>query len=356
MKTTLDLYTDYLLSSFGQTTATGLSRLLEGSICHDDVTDFLNTLEGSSKALWHQVKPLVRKIEKEDGVLIFDDSIAEKAYSDINGLIAVHYDHAKDRYVRGVNLLTALYQVDSYSIPISFELIIKRLCSDIKTKKQEWKASYTKNELYRNMLTIAVKNKVRFKYVLHDWAALRSWFCNAENINHVLDLKKQLITAMKSNMEIALSLKDKQAGKFIKMNQLPIEVGTLKQVYIRSVASPVYVCKDIFINKDDSEGTLYLLNTDESLTYQQVISTYQRRWAIEDYHKSLKQNAAFTKSPTKTITTQSNHLFASICTFVKLEKLKMGQDLNHFALKGKLYIKAIQAAFQELQNLKLNLA
>ncbi|QHV99100.1 hypothetical protein [Spirosoma endbachense] len=32
MQTTLDLYTDYLLSSFGQTTATGLSRLTDGAV------------------------------------------------------------------------------------------------------------------------------------------------------------------------------------------------------------------------------------------------------------------------------------------------------------------------------------
>lgn len=50
MKTDLDLYTDYLLNglprgSFGQTSATGLSRLLNNSISHDDVTDFLNQTE-----------------------------------------------------------------------------------------------------------------------------------------------------------------------------------------------------------------------------------------------------------------------------------------------------------------------
>ena len=37
----LDLYSDYLLSSFGQTTATGLARLLEGEISHDQVTRML---------------------------------------------------------------------------------------------------------------------------------------------------------------------------------------------------------------------------------------------------------------------------------------------------------------------------
>ncbi|MEA3351709.1 MAG: hypothetical protein U9Q82_13910 [Chloroflexota bacterium] len=37
-KKTLDLYTDYLISSFGQTTATGLSKLMDGEISHDQVS------------------------------------------------------------------------------------------------------------------------------------------------------------------------------------------------------------------------------------------------------------------------------------------------------------------------------
>lgn len=81
MKTDLDLYTDYLLSSLGQTSATGLSRLLNNSISHDDVTDFLNQTEHTPKALWKQVKPFIRQIESDDGVLIVDDSISEKPYT-----------------------------------------------------------------------------------------------------------------------------------------------------------------------------------------------------------------------------------------------------------------------------------
>ena len=65
-KNLLALYSDYLLSSFGATTATGLSSLLDGQISHDQVTRFL-----LSKELWHQVKSVVRTIEREDGVLIF---------------------------------------------------------------------------------------------------------------------------------------------------------------------------------------------------------------------------------------------------------------------------------------------
>ncbi len=38
----LDIYSDYLLASFSYTTATGLSRLTEGEISHDQVTRFLS--------------------------------------------------------------------------------------------------------------------------------------------------------------------------------------------------------------------------------------------------------------------------------------------------------------------------
>ena len=44
MVCTLDLYTDYLLSSTGPTTATGLSRLLEGALSHDHITRWLRSV------------------------------------------------------------------------------------------------------------------------------------------------------------------------------------------------------------------------------------------------------------------------------------------------------------------------
>src|SRR4051812_2767372 len=119
MQTNLDLYTDYLLSSFGATTATGLSQLSDGSLSHDDVTRFLTGLAGNSKALWQQVKKFVRQVEIADGVIALDDTIIEKAHSDENGLISIHYDHSKDRYVKGINLVSAVYRVAEIQIPIA---------------------------------------------------------------------------------------------------------------------------------------------------------------------------------------------------------------------------------------------
>ena len=71
-KSLLDLYTDYLISSFGQTTATGLSQLLDGQISHDAVTRFLASRPKTSADLWRVVKPLVRQVESDDAVLVVE--------------------------------------------------------------------------------------------------------------------------------------------------------------------------------------------------------------------------------------------------------------------------------------------
>ena len=83
-----------------------------------------------------------------------------------------------------------------------------------------------------------------------------------------------------------------------------------------------------------------------------MTTLYQRRWNVEPYHKSLKQNASLEKSPTQTVTSQTNHLFASLCGYVKLEMLKRSTKLNHFALKSKLYLRAVQFAFDAFQQLQ----
>jgi len=73
-----ELYTDYLISTFGAATATGLSAMVNGDISHDHMTRFLSEREYTLKDLWLQVKSTVRKIEQDDAVLIFDDTIQEK--------------------------------------------------------------------------------------------------------------------------------------------------------------------------------------------------------------------------------------------------------------------------------------
>ena len=74
----IELYTDYLISSNGHATATGLSAIMDNKIKHDQITRFLSQNNFSSKDLWQKVKPIVREVESEKACLIFDDTVQEK--------------------------------------------------------------------------------------------------------------------------------------------------------------------------------------------------------------------------------------------------------------------------------------
>src|SRR5213082_3023021 len=114
-KDLLELYSDYLLSAFSHTTATGLSAMTGGSVSHDKITRFLANEELDSVALWLLVKPMVRQLDgqeeeerEEPAVLIIDDTIEEKPYTDESELVCWHYDHSQGSNVKGVNLISAL--------------------------------------------------------------------------------------------------------------------------------------------------------------------------------------------------------------------------------------------------------
>ena len=118
---------------------------------------------------------------------------------------------------------------------------------------------------------------------------------------------------------------------------------------------PCFLVHQVFINEDGSEGERYLVTSDLTLDADRIIAIYQKRWKVEEYHRSLKQNASLAKSPTRTETTQTNHFVASLWSFVKIELLKVQTNKNHYQLKAQLYFSALQQAFQALRNLRSEL-
>ena len=280
----LELYTDYLLSAFSYTTATGLSKMTDGAVSHDKITRFLSEKELDSPAPWRLVKPLMRELEDESsGVLVIDDTMEEKPYTDESELICWHYDHSKGRSVKGVNLLSTLYQVGDVSIPVAFELV-KKTQWVFNEKKERWqrKSPRTKNELYRQMLEACAKNRIEFRYVLND-----VWYASSENMRCVKEeLKKEFIMPLKANRKVALSLEEKKRGEYEQVALVELEPGTVREIYVEQVEFPLLLVKQVFNNEDGSEGVLYLVSSDVTLDYERLTTIYKRRWKVEEYHKS----------------------------------------------------------------------
>src|SRR5262245_52120935 len=297
-----DLYSDYLLASFGATTATGLSELLEGEVSHDQVTRYVAGTKKTASALWRTVKSFVREVPAEAGGLILDDSLEAKPYTDENDIVCWHYDPSKDRLLKGINCLTALYSSQGVSVPVGCHLVAKtETYLDPKTQKEKRRSDY--------------------------------------------------LCPLKTNRRVALSKADKPQGRYVRVDTLELEAQATREISLEGVDFPLVLLKQVFTNEDGSISIRYLVSSETTLSFDDVTTTYHNRWGVECYHKSLKPNVALAKSPPPTVTTQPNHFFAALWGFIKLERLKMKTQLNHFTLKSNLYLHALHSAFATLRAL-----
>lgn len=137
---------------------------------------------------------------------------------------------------------------------------------------------------------------------------------------------------LKSNRKLALNGSDKRNGRYQSVETLKLEPMKPVTIYLEGVEFALLLVKQVFTNEDGSTGILYLVTSDTTLDGNGMTTIYQKRWNVETYHKSLKQ----------TVATQTNHFFAALCGFLKL---------NLFALRSKLYLRAIHSAYAALREL-----
>ena len=183
---------------------------------------------------------------------------------------------------------------------------------------------------------------------------------------------------LKGNRRVALSEQDKQNRRFVSAvtaSQYARSVDSLPQttarvrIYLEQLDFPLLLVVSVLTKEDATTSALYLVTSDLTQVFSRrkhrldgsaMVSLYKKRWKIEEYHKSIKSvktsfhlcNAAFAKSPTRRLRTQSNHFFASLVAFVKLEAYRATLALNHFALRSKVYQAAVASAYEQLQRLK----
>ncbi len=347
----MDLYTDYLMTTTGKATCTGLSSVLDNLYSHDAFSRLLYQSDLDSKFLWQQSKLYVKELSRSQSlnVLVLDDCIQNKPWTDESELICWHYDHSKQRSVKGVNFISSLLVCDDVSLPVGVEFVRKdKIMTNATTGKQQRKASKTKNDLFKALVSSA-NERMPIDYVAAD-----SWYSSADNMRTLHhQARLQFVMAIKSNRKVALSNNAKFAGQYLGIESLELK-DTPQEIWLKELDFPLLLLKQVFKNGDSADGVIYLVTNDLNLDAVQIATIYKKRWKVEEYHKSLKQNAAFAKSPTHTIKTQTNHFIASIIAFMKYEALKLKHQQNHFALKAKIMIAANKAALTTLNNLTLN--
>ena len=280
------------------------------------------------------VKPSVRSMQGEHGVITIDDSIVEKPYTDENELICWHYDHAQGQMAKGINFITALYTVGEVSLPVTYRLVTKTESYIDKQGKRKRRSAVSKNEHFRAMLQNCVHNRIPFRDVLND-----IWFASAENMSYIKHtLHKEFIMGLKTNRKIALSRQDKQHGRYHRLEQLDLPEDTVTGIYLEQVPFPLSLLRQTCTNADGSTAVRYLVTSDACLTgptghnlprtWKNIIARSNRTHPLPNH--------------------QPAHQPRRPSSLAKLEMLKMRTKKNHYALKTHLYLSALQQAFEAL--------
>jgi len=153
------------------------------------------------------------------------------------------------------------------------------------------------NQVFRSIIAQVKTNQVKFEYILAD-----IWFGAKKNMEFVhYDMKKKFIFGIKNNRLIAFSEEDQKKGQYQNLYTLQLKDGEKRIVWLKEVSFPVALITKIFKNEDGSTGTLYLVTNDLESSADRIYDVYLKRCCIEEYHKSIKQNASLEKSPTKVV-------------------------------------------------------
>ena len=294
-------------------------------------------------------KKLVRTFEDDEACLIIDDTVVEKQSMDENEIISWHYDNKEGRTVKGINLLSAFYSSEKFGqimrVPIGYRIIEKtEEYKDEKSGEMKRRSPKTKNEMMQEMVWRHIQNQVKFRYFLAD-----SWFSSAENMRFVDKRRKVFIFELKNNRLVTDSEEKRNKGLFERLDEGKVPEGRPVKVWIKDLRFPVLLFRQVFRNKEGTTGERFLVSNDLTLRDDQFRTLYKKRWGVEEYHKSLKQNASIGKSPAHTERTQSNHIFSAIYAYAKLEKLKLLTKANHFSLTTKIYMASMKAAKDAFQ-------
>jgi hypothetical protein len=90
---------------------------------------------------------------------------------------------------------------------------------------------------------------------------------------------------------VALTEEDRQAGRFVRISQLELADQQAVCGWMKDFSHEVLFVWRVFTNKDGSIGLLNLVCSDLACNGEQAAMIYQKRWKVEEFHKSLKSNA-----------------------------------------------------------------
>ena len=291
--------TGFLLCEPKSATCTRLGEL--GDMSHDSVNRFLQRENFAPKDFFMET---AARLVLDGGTLSVDDTVLDKSYSHYTALVGHYYSGKHHKAVKGINLITLYYtDIKGYSLPVNFRIYDP---TDGKTK----------NDYFIDMLKEVLAWGLKPACVTGD-----SWYSSIANLKAVKKNGLGFMFAVKSNRTVSV-----QKGDYQQVQSLEIpEEG--RKVWLRNFG---YV--RLYRTRLKNELRHYVVYTphagaDPSLgsDFKQL---HQHHWAIEEYHRALKQLCNIERFQVRGEQQVRNHIFASIFGYTCLQAMKVTESLR----------------------------
>jgi len=279
---------------------------------HDAITRLLHRMEPSTTQLWQEAEP---QVSLNQGILVADDSTLDKFYAEKMELVTRHWSGKHGRVVQGINLITLLWTEGDRHIPLDYRFYEKSV------------DGATKNDHFRSMLTTAKNRGFSPKCVVFD-----GWYSALENLKLIREYGWIWLTRLKRNRQVNSDNSGNRA-----LHQVEIAVsGTV--VHLKGYGF-VKVFKIVAPDGDIA----YWATNDLGMGELQRLQFAEFGWAIEEYHRGLKQCCGAERAQVRSSRAQRNHIGLAILAFLRLELHWFATGVSWYEAKLVLVRDAIRA-------------
>lgn len=307
-------YIQFLVAAyhaFSCTEAARCSGVPDTTPAHDAFTRLLTRQPPDTETLWQEVEPFVNKAS---GLLIVDDTTLDKPHARFIDLVAYHWSGKHKRSVRGINLTSLVWSDGSVCLPIDCRVYDKPT------------SGLDKNDYFRAMLTKAKERGFTPDYVCFD-----GWYSGLDNLKALRTLDWRFLTRLKSNRQVDPDDKGNRAIE-------DIEIGEEGRV----VHLKGYGFIKVFRIVTDFDEAEHWATDDLQMTEAKRQELGREAFAIENYHRALKQCCAVEKCQARSARAQKNHILFSLRAFVRLQVNWLRTGITCYEMKKSIQREAVR--------------
>jgi hypothetical protein len=310
-----DDYINFVIASPRSVSATEAAKVQgdeEQAPAHDAFTRLLHRLEPDAKTLWSEARS---QVSLRQGILVIDDSTLDKPYARKIELVTRHWSGKHHAVVSGINLITLLWTDGDRHVPVDYRVF---------DKKQD---ALTKNDHFQAMLKEAQARGFAPACVAFD-----SWYSGLENLKLIRSFGWTWLTRLKSNRKVN---PDREGLRAVS----EVEITESGRVVWLEGYGLIRVFK---IVATDGDVELWATNKVEMSDMERV-KWAGYSWAIETYHRGIKQFCLIERAQVRSRRAWRNHLGLCLRAFLRLESHCYHRGISWYEAKTSIIRGAVRA-------------